>query len=54
MTADDYFDPNNPDIHELAEQLAEALGVPVGVHDHYLTLHVKIRDARRLLNPEKD
>jgi hypothetical protein len=46
-----YFDPHDPDIHALAEQLAEALGVPVGVHDHYLTLHAKIRDARRLRTP---
>lgn len=45
-----YFDPRDPSIHALAEQLAEALGVPVGVHDHHLTLHVTIADARRLQN----
>ena len=50
MSADRYFDPSNPSIHELAERLSEELGVTVGVHDNYLTLHVTIADARRLLN----
>lgn len=53
-TEANYFDPRDPAINELAERLAEELRVPVSVDYNYLTVHVTIADARRLLNPDNN